>query len=275
MKLLSILMLLLCTLFVIEAQEKEVVNFEKIAFTSTEADEYIYSDNQHKLILFESIKKPSKFVLAPEAIHYSKFNRAWRQNNILSISKDKRNDTNINQLEVVSFYDSRNQYFTIDKNEGTLTYYWQYDNVTDSHKRKTVYKNFEKRQDLLEAFCAELGIKLEEAPKEIILKYNSTSTYYFATETWSEITPEANKFIINHNANDDVLHHLPNNSSKEYTRHSKSEADETPEGERFALFEIGIKNGTGALFQVFENPLIGVKIIYEDRMVQYFNDYRE
>jgi len=101
--------------------------------------------------------------------------------------------------------------------------------------------------------------------------YNLVSIYDSVTEKWSDWKEGYNTFVINYNNNGDVAHFKANGEKVVYRRISRDIEDGYTDSnnEHYQIIKALDENGLMFLFQFFDNPKIGLKIIYDDIMIQF------
>lgn len=99
--------------------------------------------------------------------------------------------------------------------------------------------------------------------------YNVISFYDKDTKKWSEWKSGDNTFVINYNDNGDIAHYKPNGEMALYKKISAVEEDKTESGEKYQIVTALDEDGLRFRFQFFNDPKIGLKLIYNDIMVQF------
>lgn len=99
--------------------------------------------------------------------------------------------------------------------------------------------------------------------------YNIISIYDRDTDKWSEWKSGDNTFVINYNDNGDIAHYKPNGEMALYKKISSVEEDKTDSGERYQIITALDEDGLRFKFQFFDDPKIGLKLIYNDVMIQF------
>ncbi len=101
--------------------------------------------------------------------------------------------------------------------------------------------------------------------------YNLVSIYDSETEKWSDWKEGYNTFVINYNDNGDIAHFKANGEKVVYRKISREieEGYTDSNNEHYQVIKALDENGLMFLFQFFDNPKIGLKIIYNDIMIQF------
>lgn len=100
--------------------------------------------------------------------------------------------------------------------------------------------------------------------------YTLVSIYNSETEEWGEWQNGYNTFVFNYNDNGDVLHIL--DSGKKYIYRKLSDGVEkeyTENGEHYQIITALDEEGIRFRLQLFDNPSIGLKMIYSNLMIQF------
>ena len=101
--------------------------------------------------------------------------------------------------------------------------------------------------------------------------YKLISIYDTETEKWSSWKEGYNTFVINYNDNGDIAHFKANGDKVIYRRISKNiEEGYTSQGkEHYQIINALDEDGVTFSFQFFDNPEIGLKLIYSNIMIQF------
>jgi hypothetical protein len=100
--------------------------------------------------------------------------------------------------------------------------------------------------------------------------YTLVSIYDSQTETWSEWKEGYNTFVINANENNDIFHIKGNGDKVIYRKISDDvEEGDNAKGGHYQIIQALDEDGTVFSFQLFDNPKIGLKIIYSNLMIQF------
>lgn len=99
--------------------------------------------------------------------------------------------------------------------------------------------------------------------------YNVFCFYDNETEKWSEWKSGDNTFVLNYNTNGDIAHYKPSGEMVVYKKISEVEEDKTSHGEHYQIISALDEDGLRFRFQFFDNPEIGLKLIYKDIMIQF------
>jgi hypothetical protein len=99
--------------------------------------------------------------------------------------------------------------------------------------------------------------------------YNHVSIFDMETENWGDWQEGDNTFVINYNDNGDIAHYLANGDFVLYKKISGVEEDYTDSGEPYQVVTALDENGYRFRFQIFNDPKIGLKLIYSDVMIQF------
>lgn len=99
--------------------------------------------------------------------------------------------------------------------------------------------------------------------------YDLVAVYDPDTEVWSEWQDGNNTFVMNYNRNGDIAHYKANGDVETYRKISEVEIDYTDSGERYQIIEALDEEGILFRFQFFDNRSIGLKMIYNNMMIQF------
>jgi hypothetical protein len=99
--------------------------------------------------------------------------------------------------------------------------------------------------------------------------YNVLCFYDSDTEKWSEWKTGDNTFVINYNDNNDIAHYKANGEMVVYKKISGVEDDYTDGGEHYQIISALDEEGIRFRFQFFDDPKIGLKLIYKNIMIQF------
>ncbi len=101
--------------------------------------------------------------------------------------------------------------------------------------------------------------------------YTHVAFFDINTETWGEWEKGSNTFVLNYNDNFDIAHYKPSGDFVVYKNISNVEEDTTESGDAYQIITALDEDGLRFSFQIFYNPRIGVKFIYNDAIIQFAN----
>lgn len=111
----------------------------------------------------------------------------------------------------------------------------------------------------------------EEESKSGIFRrdYNLFCYYDKDIDEWSDWKEGDNTFVMNYNDNGDIAHYKANGEMVLYKKISSVEEGETKEGDKYQIISALDEEGIRFKFQFFNNPEIGLKLIYQNLMIQF------
>lgn len=101
--------------------------------------------------------------------------------------------------------------------------------------------------------------------------YTHVCFYDSDSDTWTEWQKGENTFVLNYNDNADIAHYKPSGDFVIYKNISNVEEATTESGEPYQILTALNEDGLKFRFQLFYNPKIGVKLIYNDVIIQFAN----
>jgi hypothetical protein len=101
------------------------------------------------------------------------------------------------------------------------------------------------------------------------LDYDLVAFNFLDGENWTDYKQGTNIFIVNINSNGDILHIRADQQKVIYTRLSKDIEQGESSGEPYQWVEYLDEEGNIFIFQLFNNPQIGLKFIYTDYIIQF------
>lgn len=99
--------------------------------------------------------------------------------------------------------------------------------------------------------------------------YDIVAIYEHNTGSWSDWSKGDNKFIFNYDEDNNIAHVKPNGSTEILELTSDVEEKTTEEGEIYQIVEAENEKGEKLLIQFFNKNDLGLKLIYDDRMLQF------
>ena len=100
--------------------------------------------------------------------------------------------------------------------------------------------------------------------------YNYVSIYDMSTRTWSKWKEGDNTFIINFNERGDIAHLKPNGETIIYKKLSKVEDGYTDkENYHYQMISALDEDGDVFKFQIFDDISIGLKMIWDNFIIQF------
>lgn len=102
------------------------------------------------------------------------------------------------------------------------------------------------------------------------IDYSKVTIYDRDTKTWSDWENGDNTFVFNFNERGDIVHLMANGETSLYKRLSDIEKDYTePEREPYQILSALDEDGDVFMLQLFDDPGIGLKMIWEDFIIQF------
>lgn len=86
---------------------------------------------------------------------------------------------------------------------------------------------------------------------------------------WSEWDKVDNTFVFNINENGDIAHIRANGKTIIYKKLTGVEKSKTDDGEEYQIMNALDEDGNVFRLQIFDNPSVGLKMMYGDIMVQF------
>lgn len=251
---------LLVTTFLVEAQVK------KTAYKSTYYIEKVWSKSQNHLVTLETIHKPSQLVFTQDGVYFKKggsskwlYNR-WTFDKSEQTSKGYSLDT---------YFDERDQKIVINYETSEVWYYHGPDPSTDGYNNLTVYTNCIEDKQLI-ADAERSREASNESSDKFRVDMNYVSIYDNDKGKWSDWKEGDNTFIINANANKDIIHIKASGSEVNYRRTSQNvESKYTSDGKSYQIINAIDDNGNHFQFQLFDDLKLGIKMMYEDVIIQF------
>jgi hypothetical protein len=102
--------------------------------------------------------------------------------------------------------------------------------------------------------------------------YNYFAIYHSKTKTWSEWEQGSNTFVFNINSNGDVALYQANGEVVYYRKVSGVEEKKTDTGKEYQIIYVLDKDGLRCGLQLFTDPTLGLKIMYDDIMIQFVKE---
>lgn len=153
--------------------------------------------------------------------------------------------------------------FTIHKPEGT---FFIIEILTDNLD-KTIYKGH--MEGTLNNNSINENSSNTNTSSKFSRDYTNVRIYDGETETWTEWQKGSNTFVMNYNDNFDIAHYKPSGDFVIYKNISNVEEGTTETGEPYQILTALNEDGIKFRFQFFYNPKVGVKLIYNDVMIQF------
>jgi hypothetical protein len=113
-----------------------------------------------------------------------------------------------------------------------------------------------------------LSIGFGKAQDKFRADYNYICFYDSDTKSWSDWTPAEHTLIFNYNANNDIVHFTAKGEMITY-RNTGSKDEGDTDGNHYQTLELIDEDGNFIRIQLFDDPTIGMKIIWEDQMIQF------
>ncbi len=113
-----------------------------------------------------------------------------------------------------------------------------------------------------------LSIGFGKAQDKFRADYNYICFYDSDTKSWSDWTPAEHTLIFNYNTNNDIVHFTAKGEMITY-RNTGSKDEGDTDGNHYQTLELIDEDGNFIRIQLFDDPTIGMKIIWEDQMIQF------
>lgn len=113
-----------------------------------------------------------------------------------------------------------------------------------------------------------LSIGFGKAQDKFRADYNYICFYDSDTKSWSDWMPAEHTLIFNYNANNDIVHFTAKGEMITY-RNTGSKDEGDTNGNHYQTLELIDEDGNFIRIQLFDDPTIGMKIIWEDQMIQF------
>lgn len=113
-----------------------------------------------------------------------------------------------------------------------------------------------------------LSIGFGKAQDRFRADYNYICFYDSDTKSRSDWTPAEHTLIFNYNANNDIVHYTAKGEMITY-RNTGSKDEGDTNGNHYQTLELIDEDGNFIRIQLFDDPTIGMKIIWEDQMIQF------
>lgn len=88
---------------------------------------------------------------------------------------------------------------------------------------------------------------------------------------WSEWFEATNTFVLNTNANNDIIHYRADGEVLIYRNLGGLTTSTTSSGESYQILNVLDEDGNPMEFQLFDNPNLGIKLIIDGMAVQFVN----
>jgi hypothetical protein len=251
---------------------------KKSAYRSSSLIEMGWNNSKSKLVTLSTVQKASFFIFTDSHIYFKKAgNTKWLQNNWV-FDKSVKTD---NGSSRDTYYDERDQKIIIDYESSEVWYYHGYNKSLERYMYLTIYKDCVEDEELIAKSGLKIDgdvedddddkksdIQVESGKFRVDTKY--VSVYDVESKKWSEWKEGFNTFIINANSNNDIIHLKASGKEVIYRRTSDDvQRKKTTDGKGYQIIFAYDENGNRFQFQVFDDIKIGIKMIYEDVMLQF------
>ncbi len=89
------------------------------------------------------------------------------------------------------------------------------------------------------------------------------------TKTWSEWEQAEHTLVFNYNSNLDIIHYTAKGETITYRNLGNKKDDYTNSGKHYQIIDVLDDDGDVIQIQLFDDPEIGMKIIFQNLMVQF------
>jgi Ni/Co efflux regulator RcnB len=103
------------------------------------------------------------------------------------------------------------------------------------------------------------------------MDYSMISVYNAKTDTWTDWSSGENTFVINYNNNGDIAHFKPNGGIVVYKKISGVEEGYAKNRKHYQIIKALDEDGDVFSFQIFDDPTIGLKLMYRNVIIQFVN----
>lgn len=111
--------------------------------------------------------------------------------------------------------------------------------------------------------------KYSPRQEQFRIDYNNVAIYNFDTEKWGDWFRADHTFVLNYNARNDVLHVKANGDNFIYKKIGDIGEAYNDNGERYQHFQALDEEGIRFRFLLFDDPNIGLMMIYSNIKVQF------
>lgn len=106
------------------------------------------------------------------------------------------------------------------------------------------------------------------AQDQFRIDYDAVTLY--ADGDWGDWADGDNTFVFNADGTTNIVHYFANGDIVVYRRVSDKEEGQTDQGEHYQMIAVLDAEGHEVLLQYFDNPALGLKLIYsEEDMIQF------
>lgn len=109
----------------------------------------------------------------------------------------------------------------------------------------------------------------DDVSQRFRMDYNYIAFYDPEEGEWSEWDKVDNTFVFNINENGDIAHIRANGKTIIYKKLTGVEKSKTDDGEEYQIMNALDEDGNVFRLQIFDNPSVGLKMMYGDIMVQF------
>jgi hypothetical protein len=113
-----------------------------------------------------------------------------------------------------------------------------------------------------------LSVGLSLAQDKFRTDFNYVAFYNPDTKSWSEWEPAEHTLVFNYNDNKDIVHYTAKGEVLTY-RNLGNKSDDYSNGNHYQIIDALDEYGDIIKIQLFDDPEIGMKIIFKDFMVQF------
>jgi hypothetical protein len=232
------------------------------SYTSDTLVEYQWDKKQKKYVLKDTLPMTTRFVFDDKRIYFKKGEAKWLQNSWYYQKENQRDG-----LVFDTYHDERQQGISIEYTCGMLWYFYEWDKKQKIHRKVTWYYNLTEDPRLDND---KNGIARADT---IRLDFNQVWAYDEAADEWNMQEYGTFQFLININADGDVMHLNANGDTLIYKRQPQLvQKGATDAGNLYRVFTVKDDKGNIIVLQYFYDPEKGLKMISDDTMLQFLNE---
>lgn len=223
-------------------------------------EEKVFSKSKNCYVTIDETYMTTKIVYTKDRIVFKKGQSDWLQNTLVYDETFKAS----NGIVYDRYHDDKNQSILMDYLNKEILYYYNYDSHTETFLNVAIYKNLYVDESLVDE-VAERFFKIIK----FRVDYDVIAIYDAENDSWSDWKKGNNSFIVNVNANGDIMHIKHNGEKVTYRMIADAERGVTDKGETYQMIKALDKAGRTFTFQIFDEPTLGCKFIYQNVIIQF------